>query len=266
MQSPDPEERSASVLADLSALADGTLDPAREPAVRELIARSPKLRERYDRERRAIAVLHATRADRAPERLRARIEAQRRAAERTRRGWLVGGGRLAYGGVAAALGAVAVAIALLLPGGTPGGPSVSQAAALASRGAVAPAPLSDPSHPAKLTQDVQEVYFPNWSDYFHYRPVGMRIDRFDGRKAVTVYYDYDHRQQIAYTIVAVPALAGPGTPIRMVNGTALQAFKVGNRMVVTWRRAGHTCVLSGAGVSWRELSKLAAWEPAGLDS
>jgi len=266
MQSSNPQEPSASVLADLSALADGTLDPAREPAIRELIAGSPELRERYDRERVAIAALHATRADRAPERLRARIEAQRRAAERTRGGWLVGRGRLAYGGTAAVLAAVAVAIALLLPGGTPGGPSVSQAAALALRGSAASAPLPDPKHPqAKLSQDVQDVYFPNWSDPFHYRAVGMRTDRFDGRQAVTVYYAHGP-QQIAYTILAVPALTRPGTPIHLVNGTALQALKIGNRLVVTWRRTGHTCVLSGVGVSWAELSKLAASEPVGPNS
>jgi hypothetical protein len=44
----------------------------------------------------------------------------------------------------------------------------------------------------------------------------------------------------------------------------LQTFTFHNRLVVTWRRAGHTCVLSGAGISTRELSKLAAWTAPGL--
>jgi hypothetical protein len=267
MKASNPQEASASVLADLSALADGSLDPAREQAVRELIAGSPELRERYHRERLAIAALHATRADRAPERFRARIEAQRRAAERTRKGWLVGGGRLAYAGTAAALAAVLVAIALLLPGGTPGGPSVSQAAALALRGSAAPAPLPDPQHPrAKLRQDVQDVYFPNWAHLFGWRAVGMRTDRFGNRQAVTVYYDNRRGQEIAYTILAMPALSRPGTQIHLVQGIGLQSLNLGKRLVVTWRRAGHTCVLSGTGVSFAELSKLAAWEPAGLNA
>jgi hypothetical protein len=269
MQSSNPKEPSASVLADLSALADGSIDPAREPAIRELIAESPELRERYDRERWAIAALHATRGDRAPARLRARIEAQRSASGPTRGGWLVGRGRLAYGGAAAVVAAVALAVVLLLPGGTPGGPSVSQAAALALRGSVHPAPPPDPGHPdAKLARDVEEVYFPNWAGRFHLRAVGMRTDRLDGRLALTVYYARaSHPSQlIAYTILAAPALARPGTPIHHVNATDLQQLTVGKRMVVTWRRANHTCVLSGTGVSWAELSKLAAWEPAGLES
>jgi len=256
------EEPSAAVLADLSALADGTLDPGREAAVRELIAGSPELSERYDRERRAIAALHATRADRAPERLRARIEAQRRAAQHKRRP------RLVYGGAAiAALAAVVLAVVLVLPAGSPGSPSVSQAAALALRGPVFSAPGPNPGHPGDLlSQDVQEVYFPNWTKAFEWWPVGMRKDRFAGRKAVTVYYTDRQKQQIAYTILAAPALRRPTAKPRLVNGTELQVFASGNRLVVTWRRDGRTCVLSGAGVSATELSRLASWKTAKLSS
>jgi hypothetical protein len=259
------DEPTASLLADLSALADGTIDPARESSVRDLIASSPRLRERYELEQRAVAALHATRADRAPARLRTRIEAERRAPQRDR-GWLVLRGRLAYGGVAAALAVAAAAVALLLPGGTPGSPSVSQAAALALRGSAEPAPAPNPSHPTStLSGDVEDVYFPNWSRSFQWRAVGMRTDRLAGRKAVTVYYAYNG-EQLAYTIVAAPALKRPATAIRSVRGTALQRLTLGKRLVVTWRRAGHTCVLSGTGVSFAELSKLAAWQPAGATS
>src|SRR5262245_56823077 len=72
------DDPAAEVLAELSALADGTLDPKREPAVRELIARSPELTERFERQQQAVAALAAVRSERAPERLRARIEAGRR--------------------------------------------------------------------------------------------------------------------------------------------------------------------------------------------
>jgi hypothetical protein len=78
--------------------------------------------------------------------------------------------------------------------------------------------------------------------------MGMRTDRLDGRLAVTVYYANSRSQWIAYTIVAAPALAQPGTPVHHVNATALQELTVGKRLVVTWRRGNHTCVLSGAGV------------------
>jgi hypothetical protein len=250
-------------LAELSALADGTLDPEREPAVRELIARSPELRERYERELRAVRALGALRAERAPERLRARIEAERR---RPRgRTWPRFG--LGYGtAVAAAVAIAIVAIVLLLPAGTPGAPSVSQAASLAQRGAAFPAPPPGGKRPElTLARDVQEVYFPNWSTLFGWRAVGQRVDHLNGRLAVTVYYARQTKR-IAYTIVSAPALKLPSATSRWLDGTQLKSFAMGERQVVTWQRAGHTCVLSGDGVSPAELSRLAAWRvpvPAG---
>jgi hypothetical protein len=248
---PGPE-----VLAELSALADGTLDTDREPAVRELIAGSPELRERYEREQRAVAALLAVRSDRAPQRLRARIDGER---DRRRRPWFRLGP--AYGSAAvAALAAVVLALVLLLPAGTPGAPSVSQAASLAARGAALPAPPPGGKRPdLTLARDVQEVYFPNWSGLFGWRAVGQRIDRLDGRLAVTVYYAR-RGERIAYTIVQAPALKSPSATTRWLDGTELRSFVMGGRQIVTWRRAGHTCVLSGDGVSPAELSKLAAWK------
>ena len=122
---------SARELADLSALADGTIDPARRAEVEAHIAASPELSTLYERERRVVEMLHhAAVTDRAPAALRARIEAQRpKPAVRARR-------RVGYAGaLAGALAAVALALVLILPGGTPGSPSVSDAAALAVTGA-----------------------------------------------------------------------------------------------------------------------------------
>lgn len=259
-QQRNTDEPSARVLAELSALADGTLDPGREPAVRQLIEDSPELRERFERERRAVNALHATRSDRAPDALRTRIEAQRRAADRPRR-------RLAVGAVsAAALAVVVLALALVLPAAGPTGVSVSQAAALAVRGPVAAAPRPASDAPAtKLSQDVEEVYFPNWASR-QWWPTGMRKDVVGGREAVTVYYADRAGREIAYTIVASPPLRRPSVRLWQDDGTSLQAFTLGNRLVVTWRRKGDTCILSATGVSQQELASLAAWEPKGLDS
>src|SRR5205807_7721505 len=140
----------------------------------------------YERERRAVAALAAVRDDRAPAGLRARIEAERR--RRARRAWPrlgIGWGTTA----AAAVAIAALAVVLLLPAGTPGGPSVSQAASLALRGATLPAP-SPRAYQADfaLNKDVQEVYFPNWSHRFGWRPAGQRSDSIGGRRAVTVFY------------------------------------------------------------------------------
>lgn len=207
-----------------------------------------------------VAALHATRGERAPERLRARIEAQRRAAERRPRA------RWVYGGAAAAaLAAVILALVLLLPAGTPGSPSVSQAAQLALKGPALRAPAPSRTHPdTKLSRDVQEIYFPNWAKSFGWTASGMRIDRLAGRPAVTVYYT-KAGMQIAYTILGAPPLRWPGTRPDSVRGTEFEAFVLHGRLVVTWRRAGHTCVLSGSGVSAGQLRNLAAWKAPGLE-
>jgi anti-sigma factor RsiW len=243
-------------MADLSALADGTLDPARRPEVEAWIASSPDLRALYERERQAVDALHRARAtDRAPAGLRARIEAERpSSAVRTRR-------RLTYGAAfAGAIAAVALAIVLILPSGTPGAPSVSQAAALALRGPAFAAPVPDPRAPnARLKQDVQEVYFPNWTHSFGWTAVGQRVDRINGRIAMTVYYRGPRGHLVAYTIVQAPALKQPAASISTVHGTVLRTLKLDGRWVVTWRRNDHTCILSGAGVQPSVMQTLAAW-------
>jgi hypothetical protein len=251
------DEPPAQVLADLSALADGTLDPAREPAVRGQIARSPELSERFERERRAVAALASARSERAPERVRARIDAERR---RRSRGPIPRLGVVWGTAAAAALAAAALAVALLLPAGTPGAPSVSQAASLALRGSAMGAPRPGGAVPgATLNRDVQDVYFPNWEYRFGWWAAGQRVDKLGGRTAVTVYYAR-HGQRLAYTIIDAPALRLPSAAASWLNGTRLQTFRMGERVVVTWRRAGHTCVLSGVGVSPQELWRLAAWK------
>jgi hypothetical protein len=252
----DKSEPTAKELSDLSALADGTLDPARREEVESWIARSPELSALYERERRVVGLLHEFRAaDRAPMALRARIDAARPSARvRTRR-------RMVYSGAfAGALAAIALALVLVLPAGTPGAPSVSQAAGLAGLGPAAPAPASDPTAPGlKLGQTVGDVYFPDWSRRFGWRAVGERTDRINGRIAVTVYYQW-HGKRLGYTIVGAPALAAPSASVRELNGTELRTLTVGGRLVVTWRRANQTCVLSGAGVPVSELQRLAAWK------
>src|SRR5436305_7205681 len=202
----DKGEPRYEVLAELSELAHGTLDADRAAGLRAQIAASPELSERYERERRAVEALSAVRADRAPAHLRAGIEAGRRKRSRLP----VPRVGTAWGMAAAgALAVAAVAIALLLPAGTPGGPSASQAASLALRGSAMAAPQPGGAVPgATLNQDVQEVYFPDWSHRFGWHATGQRTDRLGGRDAVTVYYDRQGRQ-IAYTIVAKPALRVP---------------------------------------------------------
>jgi hypothetical protein len=174
--------------------------------------------------------------------------------------------RFGYGaGLAAALAAVALALVLALPSGAPGGPSVSDAAALAARGPVQPAPAPDPTSPgATLYQNVGEVYFPNWTTKFGWRSVGARTDSLGGHDAVTVYYQWKNLQ-IAYTIVSAPALAQPAAHRTWLHGTELRTQTQNGRLVVSWYRDGDTCVLSGHGVTAAELQKLAAWKVPAAD-
>jgi hypothetical protein len=243
-------------LAELSALADGTLDPARRAEVEAHISASPELSALYERERRIVGALHQAReSERAPAGLRARIEASRpgkRTVARRRFGYA--------GAMAGALAAIALAVVLALPSGAPGGPSVSDAAALAARGVAQAPPVPDPTNPgARLRQSVGDVYFPNWTTSFHWRAVGARTDKLDGRKAVTVYYDWKG-ERIAYTIVAAPALSQPAAHSTWRDGTELRTLTKNGRVIVTWRRDGATCVLSGSGVTASVLQKLAAWK------
>jgi anti-sigma factor RsiW len=248
-------EPTAAELADLSGLADGTIDPDRRAEVEARIAASPELSALYERERRVVEALHQARAtERAPERLRARIEAAR--PTRT----VVARRRLGYvGALAGALAAVALALVLALPGGTPGAPSVSDAAALAVRGPTQAPPAPDPVRPeAMLHQNVGEVYFPNWGRSLGWRAVGARTDRLRGHEAITVYYQW-REDRIAYTIVSAPALPKPAAHRTWLHGTELRTQTQDGRLVVSWYRGGETCVLSGRGVTADELQKLAAW-------
>lgn len=244
-------------LAELSALADGSLDPARRQAVLAWIESSPELVELYERERAAVGVLQNAAAERAPARLRLRIQGQR--VTPTRRSRVAG-----YGLLAGAVAAVVLALVLVLPGGTPGSPSVSQAAGLALRGPSAPAPPPDSADPrAKLADRLQEVYFPNWATTLGWHAVGMRTDRLNGRPTETVYY---RRRDglVAYTIVGSPALSPPSGLVTRLNGYELRVYSLAGRTVVTWRRAGHTCVISAVRVPLQMLERLAGWRAGGI--
>lgn len=251
------DEPNAELLAELSALADGSIDPKRAPVVRELIAKSSDLTRRYERELQAVAALRELREDRAPLGLRLALDARQAPTPRRRtRVWPAGA-------LAATVAAAVALLVLLLPGGSPGAPSVSQAAALALRGSDLRPPALDPVHRTKLMQDVQQVYFPNWG-LIGWRASGRRVDRFAGRLAVTVYYtDTWLARRVAYTILETPALPWPTPRTTSLDGIELQSLLSHGRQVITWRRAGHTCVLSGEGMSVAELAKLARWEVPG---
>src|SRR5439155_922892 len=158
--------------SELAALADGSLPPERLAEVSARVAASPELAARLAEQERAVTLVRASAVD-APSRLRARIEAERRARDdRARRR------RFVYGGALATVAAAAVALLVTLPGGV-GGPTLAQAAALATRPAEQPPPPPLAREPKLLARSVDGVPFPNWAAKFGWRAVGARVDRLD---------------------------------------------------------------------------------------
>ncbi|HTU96234.1 MAG TPA: hypothetical protein VMF14_10380 [Solirubrobacteraceae bacterium] len=210
---------------------------------------------------------------RAPRGLRRRVEAEARArgrpllgtapigVRRGRRRTTTPGGLwgLRTATVVAAAAAL-LAVGVLLPGG-PGTPSLSQAAALAGRGAAQPAPTPDPDDPGvKLSEQVGDVYFPNWTSTLGWRPTGLRHDMLMMHSAVTVYYRLG-TGRLAYTILSAPALPQPTAQVTVEHGMTVRTLRVHRELMVTWRRDGSTCILTGTHVSAAQLRRLALTDP-----
>ncbi|HEY3020362.1 MAG TPA: hypothetical protein VGJ32_09220 [Solirubrobacteraceae bacterium] len=203
---------------------------------------------------------------RAPDALRARIEAER-AARRARRRAPAGGLGLrlaAAAGVVALAAAVVLVIGLLGGGsGRLAGPSVAQAAEAALRPSRGPAPAEDVRHPVLVRAGIAGLRFPYWDDEFGLQAVSMRRDRLGGREAMTVEYR-TRRVRVGYTIVGGRPLAVPDGARRLRRGVLpLAVLRHAGAAVVTWRRDGHTCVLASREASVARLVRLAAWTGGG---
>jgi hypothetical protein len=200
--------------------------------------------------------------ERAPERLHRRIDAliaERTSAPRGRRAPL----RLGLAG-ALTLGVIAVALAVSLAGGG-SKLTLRTAVALTLRPATAPAPAQDPQDPTALAADVEGVAFPYWEDRFGWRSTGARTDSVDGRTVRTVFYARGH-QWIGYAIASGSAPRVSGGIARTRGGTVYRFLAEDGSRVVTWRRGGHLCVVSGHGVSDATLMALASWDTGTLDA
>jgi anti-sigma factor RsiW len=242
--------------AELCALADGTLPAERRAEVEARIAASPELQELLERQRRAVLATQTLATEEVPASLQASIEARRRALGsrrgRTRR--LVP--RLALAGAAAVTAAVVAAVVL---SGGPAGPTVADAARLASEPATGPAPPPVRNSTTKLALGVEGVVFPYLARWAGWQTLGVRHGRIDGRSATVVLYGKEGRR-IAYVIVAGAGLPRPsGGRAVTRGGVQYQTLRLNGKLAVTWRRGGHTCVLIGQ-ASRAELLELAGWQ------
>jgi anti-sigma factor RsiW len=257
---PDPTTGlSDDELADLARLVDGTLSDDRRAEVEARVAASPQLSAIVAAQTATLGALAGSTSIGAPARLRADVD-RRRAGERPaspRR-------RMpAFVGALAGLAAVALVLVLALPGVVGSGPSVADAAALATKPPTDPAPAPVPGTPQILRASVDGVPFPNYRAKFGWAASGRRADDPSGRDATTVQYGKGART-IAYTIVSGDALDPPEDARTTTRGgVEYRSYREDGRNVVTWERGGRTCVLSSAAVPSSELITLADWRGKG---
>ena len=240
-------------LAELAAFADGTLPPERMKEVEARVAASPELLELVERQRQAVAATLALSAEPPPASLVEAVEGMLsgRGARRSRARRLVP--RLALAG---GLAAVLVVVAAVVLSGGPAGPTVADAAGLASERPNAPAPAAESA--TRLAADVEGVSFPTLEELAGWRASSAHRGRIDGRDASVVFYRKDG-QRIAYMIVGGEALPEPsGAQTTTRNGVEYRTLLVNGRLAVTWQRDGHTCVLIGDAPR-AELLALASW-------
>ena len=254
----DPESHlTDKEMAELCALADGTLPAERRPAVEAWVAASSDLQDVLDRQRRSLAATRATASEPVPASLRTAVEAQVGERRRVRSRRLVP--RLAFGGAAAA--AAAVALVIVLSGGA-AEPTVAEAADFAAQPPSGPAPARLEGSRTELAADVEGVEFPDFRRAYGWRPAGVREGTVDGRDATVVYYRKGERR-IAYVIVSGSGLPRPSDATEHVRrGVRYLTFQKDGEPALTWERVGHTCVLIGTAPEG-ELLALASWAGEG---
>jgi hypothetical protein len=168
---------------------------------------------------------------------------------------------------ALALGA-AVAVVLVLVLTTGGGtssspPTVLQASHAGLLAATGGAPAESRHNNHQLSISAAGIAYPYWGGSLGWSATGARTDTVDGRTVTTVFYDSHHGRRIGYSIVSGPALAVPaGSAAVQRQGLGFHVVGRGNPTIVTWRQAGHTCILTAHGVSADTLTHLAAWARA----
>jgi hypothetical protein len=266
-------EPSRAQMQAIAALADGTNDA---PEARAEIEADPRTRELLAQQTRAVALIRDAASDvYAPDALRARIdgmqpavaeERQRRLRVRrpARRAGRASRRSGAFAGLAGAAAAIVLVLVLTLSGAG-GAPTVAQAASLSTRGSTLAAPQQIAEGKVLLDRSESGVAFPYWEDHFHWRTTGARTDTVGNRHATTVFYIDRNGRRIAYSIVSGPPLqAPPGAQQITRNGVPMwTTTTAGGTTVVTWLRAGHSCVLASRDVAPRTLQALASWRANG---
>ncbi len=163
---------------------------------------------------------------------------------------------LAAGG---ALVALVVALAIVLAPGSPGAPSVADAAGVALSGPTRPAPAVNRSDPRFVRASLAGVRFPNYAYDSRWGTVGGRTDTVAQRPTQTVVYGLGS-VRVGYTIVnGQPLKAPPGARGADADGTPVWVASLHGALVVSWERAGHTCVLASRSATLPQMLRFVAW-------
>jgi hypothetical protein len=245
--------------AELAALADGSLPADRRAQLRARIEASPELATALGEQERAVTMLRAF-DEPAPAALRARVREITDGATRTAGPrWAWRWRRSLFVPAATVLAIAVAALVVLLGSSGSSAPTVPQTARLALAAATSPAPPEDPAHSGLLRLRVGGLAFPYYGLTAGWEATGARTDTIGGRRVVTVFYTArGHR--VGYAIVSgAPLPAGGGTLVTRGDVT-FWLQRVHGAQLITWRQAGHTCVIAGRRVSPRTLLSLASAE------
>jgi hypothetical protein len=240
---------------DLVGLADGSLPASRRARVERAVADSPELMARVAAQRRALAAIRNAASEAAPAALRARVELARDPRPTPPLGRLTAI-RLGLSGAGAA--AVAAVVALVIAGGAGTvQPTVAAASVLGSRSPAAAAGATRNDGGTLPGISAAGIRFPDWGRQYGYRATGVRYDRLGSRLATTVFYGRS-AERIAYTIVSGSSLpVGAATQSSVWDDVHLASFSRAGRLVVTWLRDGHTCILSSTSAPLSTMLRLA---------
>ena len=280
----EPED----IHAALAALADDTLPDERRESVLARVAESPELAAELEDQRRAVALVRSLEHVEAPTLLRrslelaaagdtatagdgrpagaaaaATSERARARARGSRRSLPLRLPSRLVAGVAFAAAVAVVLVLVLTAGGGPSAPTVLQASSAGLRAATGAAPAEDAHNPHLLAASAAGIDYPYWGGKLGWRAVGARTDTVGARTVTTVFYTDSRARRIGYSIVDGSGLAIPaGSASVERHGVSFHVLNPANPTVLTWREAGHTCILTARGVSAGALMRLATWQRA----
>ncbi len=242
--------------AELAALADGSLPADRRAHLRARIDASPDLAAALTEQERAVTMLRAL-DEPAPAALHARVREMTDGAGSPRRAprWR----RSLFVPAATALAVAVAAVVVLLGGGGSSAPTVPQTAHLALAAATAPAPAEDAAHRGQLRLHVGGIAFPYYGRSSGWEATGARTDTLGGRRVVTVFY-MARGHRVGYAIVDGAPLAVSGGKLVTRDGMRYWLQRDRGAELITWRQAGHTCVIAGRKVGRDTLLALATAE------